>query len=129
MLSDVVIFCHFCKSRNIQPLVLVRLKKRFNRLDSSGLEYGPLSTIPTTLWYYLLGRRATELHVSPPGVEVGSIRLHVLGSRTCAMRVEDELVWREEETTERALNALGSRGVVSCGQEGPAAPPSTFVVY
>ena len=53
--------------------------------------------------------------MSPPGVEVGGVRLHVLGSGARAVRVEDELVWREEEAAEGALDALGSRGVVPRG--------------
>lgn len=60
----------------------------------------------------LHGRVAAETHVTPPGVEVGGVRLHVLGGGSGAVRVEDELVGGEEEAADRTLDALGSRGVV-----------------
>lgn len=60
----------------------------------------------------LHGRVAAEAHVTPPGVEVGGVRLHVLGGGSGAVRVEDELVGGEEEAADRTLDALGSRGVV-----------------
>ena len=51
---------------------------------------------------------STELHVSPPGVEVGCIRLDVLVTRTDPVGVEYELVWRKEEPTVGTLDAFCS---------------------
>lgn len=62
--------------------------------------------------YDLHGRTPGEPHVSSPRVEVGSIRLNVLGSWAGPVRVEDELVGGEEQPTHCTLDALGSGGVV-----------------
>lgn len=67
--------------------------------------------------------------MSPPRVEIGSVGLHVFGGRSSAVGMEDEFVGGEEETTEGALDALGSRRVVARRQESAATPPSTLVVH
>lgn len=66
--------------------------------------------------------------MSPPRVKIGGIRLHVLCRRRQAMRVKDELVRTEEETTDGALDALSARGVVAGREEGSATAPGTLVV-
>jgi hypothetical protein len=43
--------------------------------------------------------------------------------------MEDEFVGGEEEATEGALDALGSRRIVARRQESTATPPSTLVVH
>lgn len=50
--------------------------------------------------------------MASPGVEVGGIRLDVLVARADAVRVEDELVGREEQAAISALDALSAGGVV-----------------
>ena len=67
--------------------------------------------------------------MSPPRVEISCIRLHVFGGRSCAVGVEYEFVGGEEEATEGAFDALGSRRVISRRQESPATPPSTLMMY
>jgi hypothetical protein len=48
MLSDVVIFVNFCKGRNVPRLAILWLENRFNGLESSGLEHGPLPHLVAT---------------------------------------------------------------------------------
>lgn len=67
--------------------------------------------------------------MSPPRVEIGCVGLYVFGRGSCAVGMEDEFVGGEEEATEGALDALGSRRVVTRRQEGAATPPSTLVVH
>jgi len=59
----------------------------------------------------VVGRHPGQLHVAPPRVEVGRVRLHVLGVGQ-PVRVENELVWREEQVAVGAFDALGSGRVV-----------------
>lgn len=46
--------------------------------------------------------------MTAPRVEIRRIRLNVLVTGSDAMRVEDELVGREEQATVEALDALGA---------------------
>lgn len=78
--------------------------------------------------HHLVRRIARQLHVPAPRVEVGRVRLHVLVRRVDAVRMEDELVRREEQAAVRALDALGARAVVTCGQESAAAAPGALVM-
>ena len=78
---------------------------------------------------YLIGRRSGEVDVPTPGVEVGGVGLDVVGVGQAAMRVEDELVGREEDVAEEALDALGPRRVVARRQEGSAAAPRAQVTH
>ena len=55
--------------------------------------------------------------MTAPGVEVGRVWLHVLGIGRGWVRVKDELVGREEEAADGALDALSPGAVVSGGQE------------
>jgi len=71
---------------------------------------------------------AGQFHVPAPRIEIRRVRLHVLVRRVNTVRVEDELVRREEQATVRAFDALCTRAVVTSGQEGAAATPSTLVV-
>lgn len=75
---------------------------------------------------HLIRGRAAELDVAPPRVEVGRVRLDVLGVRQ-PVRVEDELVRREEESAEGALDALRAGAVVARGDEGAPAAPGAVV--
>lgn len=65
--------------------------------------------------HHFVRRAAGQLHVPPPGVEVGRVRLHVLVRLADAVRVEDEFVRRVEQAAVRALDALGARAVVTGG--------------
>jgi hypothetical protein len=67
--------------------------------------------------------------MSSPRVEIGGIRLHVFGTGTRPVGMEDEFVGREKEAAEGTLDALGSRRIVTGRQEGAATPPSTLVVH
>lgn len=78
---------------------------------------------------YLVRLSAGQLHVPAPRVEVGRVRLHVLVRRAHAMRVEDELVRREEQAAVRALDALGARAVVPSRQEGATTTPGALVMH
>lgn len=78
--------------------------------------------------HHLVRRGAGQLHVPTPRVEVRRVRLHVLVRRADTMRMEDELVRREEQAAVRALDTLGTRAVVASGQEGAAAAPGAFMV-
>lgn len=78
--------------------------------------------------HHLVRRGAGQLHVSAPRVEISRVRLHVLVRRADAVRVEDELVGREEQAAVRALDALCARAVVTGGQEGAATAPGALVV-
>lgn len=55
--------------------------------------------------------------MAAPGVEVGGVWLDVGGVviawRRRLVRVEDELIGREEQVTEETLDALGPRRVVT----------------
>jgi len=66
--------------------------------------------------------------VPAPRVEIGRVRLHVLVGWIPTVRVEDELVRREEVVAVHALDALGARAVVTRRQEGSAAAPGALVV-
>nr|CAH7717535.1 unnamed protein product [Callosobruchus chinensis] len=74
-------------------------------------------------------RRTTQLHMTPPRIEVRCIRLDVLVVGTESVRVEDELVRGEEQTTHGAFDAFSSRGVVARGQERTLASPGAFVEH
>lgn len=63
--------------------------------------------------HHLIRRGAGQLHVPAPRIEIRRVRLHVLVRRTDAMRMEDELVGREEQAAVRALDALCARAVVT----------------
>lgn len=78
--------------------------------------------------HHLVRGIAGEFHVPAPRVEIGRVRLHVLVGRVETVRVEDELVRREEVVAVRALDALGARAVVTGRQESAAAAPSALVV-
>lgn len=78
--------------------------------------------------HHLVRGTAGQFHVPAPRVEVGRVRLHVLVRWAEPMRVEDELVRREEQSAVRAFDTLGSRAVISGGQERAAAAPSALVV-
>ena len=71
------------------------------------------------------------MDVAAPGVEVGGVWLDVGGVviawRRRLVRVEDELVGREEQVTEETLDALCPGRVVARRQEGSAAPPGAPV--
>ena len=67
--------------------------------------------------------------MSPPRVEICGIRLNILVGLSDPVRVEDELVWREEDGAKVTLDALGATGVVAGGNELTAAAPRAFVVY
>ena len=69
------------------------------------------------------------MNVAPPRVEIGGVGLDVLGVGQAAVRVEDELVGREEEAAEETLDALGARRVVARRQEGAAAAPRALVAH
>jgi len=63
--------------------------------------------------HHVVGRIVTELHVPAPRVEIGRVRLHVPGPGAGAVRVEYELVGREEQTAHGAADALGAGRVVA----------------
>ena len=50
--------------------------------------------------------------MSPPRIEISRIRLYER-TASLSMRMKDELVWRKEIVTMMALDAFGSRTVVS----------------
>ena len=79
----------------------------------------------------LIGWRSGEVNVAPPRVEVGGVGLDVgdvmVSRRRRLVRVEDELVWREEQVAKETLDALGTRRVVTRRQEGAAAAPRAAV--
>lgn len=77
----------------------------------------------------LLWRTALQLQMAPPGVEVGCVRLHVLVMRAQPVRMEDELVRREEQAAVRTLDAFGTRRVVARRRERSRATPGTLVVH
>jgi len=79
--------------------------------------------------YHVVGWIVAELHVSAPRVEVGRVRLHVPGAGAGAVRVEYELVGREEQTTHSATDALGPGRVVAGRQERATATPRALVVH
>jgi len=60
----------------------------------------------------MVGWVIAELHMPAPRVEIGSVGLHVPGPGAGAVRVEYELVGREEQTAHGAADALGPRRVV-----------------
>ena len=76
----------------------------------------------------LVVARAHQLEVAAPRVEVGGVRVVVLGVRR-AVEVEDELVGREVDAAVAALDALGPRAVVACRLEEAVATPATLVVH
>ena len=63
-----------------------------------------------------------------PRIEIGCIGLNILVTIREAMRVEHKLVGGEEYTAVMTFDTFGSRGIVSRGNELPAAPPSAFVI-
>jgi len=77
----------------------------------------------------VIQRVVAELHVTAPRVEVGRVRLHVTGSGAGAVRVEYELVGREEQAAHCAPDALGPGRVVPGRQERAAAAPRALVVH
>lgn len=79
--------------------------------------------------HHLVRRVAGQFHVAPPRVEVGRVRLHVLVRRADPVRVEDELVRREEEAAVGALYALGPGAVVTRRKERASATPRALVVH
>lgn len=76
---------------------------------------------------FVLHVGGSELEVSSPGVEVGGIRMVVLGLRR-AVEVEDELVGGEVHAAEAALDALGAGAVVAGRLEISMTTPSALVV-
>lgn len=62
-----------------------------------------------------------------PRVEIRRIRLDVFVTGSDAMRMENELVGREEQATVEALDALGTRRVVARGHEGATTTPSALM--
>lgn len=79
--------------------------------------------------HHLVRRITGQLHVAPPRVEVGRVRLHVLVRRPDPVRVEYELVRREEEAAVGALYALGAGTVVTRRKERAPATPRALVVH
>ena len=63
-----------------------------------------------------------------PRIEIGCIGLNILVTIREAMRVEHKLVGGEEYTAVMTFDTFGSRGIVSRGNELPAASPSAFVI-
>lgn len=64
-----------------------------------------------------------------PRIEVSRVRLHVPGPGAGAVRVEYELVGREEQPAHGAPDALGPGRVVPRRQERTAAAPRTLMVH
>lgn len=85
-----------------------------------------LDVLPSV--HHLIRRGAGQLHVPAPRVEIRRVRLHVLVRRTDTMRMENELIRREEQAAVRALDTLCARAVVTGWQEGAAAAPGAFMV-
>lgn len=65
--------------------------------------------------------------MSSPRVKIRSVRLNVLVTGSDAVRVEDELIRREEEAAIEALDTLGPRRVVPRGHEGAPTAPSALM--
>ena len=74
----------------------------------------------------VLGALVRELEMTAPRVEVGCVRLRVLGVGR-AVGVEDELVGREVHVAVAAFDALGARAVVARGDEAAATAPGALV--
>lgn len=77
---------------------------------------------------YLVRGIPRQFHVPSPRVEIGCVRLDVLVRRPDPVRVEDELVRREEEAAVRAFDALGAGAVVPGRKERAPASPGALVV-
>lgn len=78
--------------------------------------------------HYLVRWGTRQLHVPTPRVEICRVRLHVFVRRADTMRVEDELVRREEQAAVRALDALCTRAVITGRQKSAATAPGALVV-
>ena len=76
----------------------------------------------------LVVARVGQLEVAAPRVEVGGVRVVVLGVGR-AVEVEDELVGREVDAAVAALDALGPRAVVAGRLEVAVAAPAALVVH
>lgn len=103
-----------------------RRRRRQETLPRASVKHG-LDVLPGV--NDVVGRGAAYLEMTTPRVEVGCVWLDVFGGWSRAMRVEDELVGREEEAAELALDALGARRVVTGGEEGASTTPSALVVH
>lgn len=78
---------------------------------------------------HLVRRLAGQFHVTPPGIEIRRVRLHVLVRRAHPMGMEDEFVRGEEEAAVAALDALCAGTVVPGRQECASAAPGALVVH
>lgn len=63
--------------------------------------------------HHLVRRGAGQFHVPAPRIEIRRVRLHVFVRRADTVRVEDELVGREEQAAVRALDAFRARAIVT----------------
>ena len=68
------------------------------------------------------------MDVTPPRIEVGGVRLHVLGVGQ-AMRVEDEFVGRKEQVAQKTFDALGPRRVVARRKERATTSPRALMAH
>lgn len=79
--------------------------------------------------HHVIRRVVAEFHVTTPRVEVGRVRLHVPSTGAGPVRMEYELVGREEQAARGASDALGPGRVVPRRQKRAAAAPRALVVH